>query len=128
MHVGDRESDMLALMRRAAELGHPADYLVRAAHDRVLEDGAGLFATVAASEPIGQVRFHYRPRRGVKARTVVQQLHVQRVRIGQRDPREVTCLIAREVDAPAGVRALQWRLLTNRSVVDVEEAAQLIDW
>ena len=30
VHVGDRESDMSALMKRAAALGHPADWLVRA--------------------------------------------------------------------------------------------------
>jgi hypothetical protein len=34
--VGDRESDMLALMVRAKELGHAADYLVRCQHNRAL--------------------------------------------------------------------------------------------
>lgn len=126
--VGDRESDLAPMMRRAAELGHPADWLVRAKHDRVLEDGGRLFARVAAEEPIGQVRFHYRPRRGVKAREVVQQIHLKSVRVGKRDPIDVTCVIAREIAAPAGVKALQWRLLTNRTVSDAAEASELIDW
>ena len=128
VYVGDRESDLAPLMRRAAELGHPADWLVRALHDRVLEDGAKLFASVGAETPIGQVRFRYRPRRGVKARDVVQQLHVRRVRIGKRAPIEATCLIAREIAAPAGVKALECRLLSNRTVASEEEAAELIDW
>ena len=128
VYVGDRESDLAPLMRRAAELDHPADWLVRARHDRVLEDGGKLFESVGAEAPIGQVRFRYRPGRGVKARDVVQQVHVQRVKIGKRSPIEATCLIAREIEVPAGVKALEWRLLSNRSVADEAAAAELIDW
>ena len=40
----------------------------------------------------------------------------------------VTCLVAREVGAPADVKPLEWRLLTNRETGDLETAAQLIDW
>jgi hypothetical protein len=40
----------------------------------------------------------------------------------------ISCLVAREIDAPAGVTPIEWRLLTNRDVPDLAEAAQLIDW
>ena len=41
---------------------------------------------------------------------------------------EVTCVIAREVDAPPDVKPIEWRLLTNRTVDTLESAAELIDW
>lgn len=40
----------------------------------------------------------------------------------------MTCVIAREVDAPVGVKPLEWRLLTNRLVLNLESAVELIDW
>ncbi|MBK3824464.1 IS4 family transposase, partial [Paraburkholderia aspalathi] len=39
-----------------------------------------------------------------------------------------TCVIAREIDAPAGVAPVEWRLLSNREVADFDQAVQLIDW
>ena len=72
---------ILTSMHRAAQLEHPADWLVRARHDRVLPEGDKLFADVLADKPVGQVSFHFRPRRGVKARDVVPQLHVKRVKL-----------------------------------------------
>lgn len=55
--VGDRESDILALLVRAHELGYPADYLVRCQHNRVLPEGGKLWDRVMASAPLGHVRF-----------------------------------------------------------------------
>lgn len=40
----------------------------------------------------------------------------------------VSCLVAREIPAPADVTPTECRLLTNRDVLDLAEAAQLIDW
>ena len=132
VHVGDRESDMSALMKRAAALDHPADWLVRAKTDRVLggeqTDGAKLFATVLGTAPVGEVRFVHRPGRGKKTRDVVQQVHLKRVRLGKRDKLGATCVIAREVHPPEGEEPIEWRLLTNREITTVEEAAELIDW
>ena len=41
---------------------------------------------------------------------------------------EATCIIAREIDAPADVEPIEWRLLTNRSATTSEEVIELIDW
>jgi hypothetical protein len=37
-----------------------------------------------------------------------------------------TCRVAREFDAPAGVKPIEWRLLTNRTASTAEEALELI--
>jgi hypothetical protein len=39
-----------------------------------------------------------------------------------------TCIVAREIDAPAGVKPIEWRLLTNREAATAEAVAGLIDW
>ena len=40
----------------------------------------------------------------------------------------LSCLVAREIHAPADVTPIEWRLLTSREVSDLAAAAQLIDW
>lgn len=39
-----------------------------------------------------------------------------------------TCVVAREYDAPTGVKPIEWRLLTNREAHTVEAVVELIDW
>jgi hypothetical protein len=41
VYLADREADMVAMMRRSCELGTPADWLVRAKHNRCLPDEDG---------------------------------------------------------------------------------------
>lgn len=141
--VGDRESDILALMAKAQELGHAADYLVRCQHNRALPQGGKLWGEVMQSECIGGVAFEIPAGRGRKARLVKQEIRMQRVRLSdgkkkgkengneqanEKGQIEVTCLMASEIDPPAGTQPVVWRLLTNRVASTLEEACELIDW
>ena len=128
--VGDRESDMLALMLRAKALEHAADYLVRCQHNRALPQGDKLWERVMKSEPLGVVVFSMPAGRGRKARTVKQELRLERVSMGdgRRGQIEVTCLIASETHPPPGTEPVVWRLLTNRTASTLQEARELIDW
>jgi len=76
VYVADREADMVELMCRARELDTPADWLVRAKHDRCLPggDGVRLWASTASGEPVGQITFVTGARESQKSRTVHQQL------------------------------------------------------
>ena len=40
----------------------------------------------------------------------------------------MTCLLAEEVNPPAGTKPVVWRLLSNRPVNTQEQAVELIDW
>jgi hypothetical protein len=40
----------------------------------------------------------------------------------------VTALLAREQHPPAGEKAIEWRLLTNRPAATLEDAVELIEW
>jgi hypothetical protein len=132
VYVADREADMVEMMRRARDLGTPADWLVRAKHDRCLADGEGvrLWDAVTAGVPLGEISFTLDGRAKQKPREVRQQLWARPVLIGdgKKGQIEATCIVAREVNAPAGVKPVEWRLLTNRAATTLEQASELIDW
>jgi hypothetical protein len=132
VYLADREADILALMIRARDLEHPADWLIRAKHNRALPDGEGekLWARVLATEPLGEIRFTLPPGRGRRSREVRQAIYAHRVSFSDRRGGrvEATCVIAREIDAPAGVKPIEWRLLTNRRAETLEAAVELVDW
>jgi hypothetical protein len=130
VYVADREADMIALMMRAQELGTPADWLIRSTHDRSLPESAKLWSTTSEGEPIGEIGFTMGSRHGVKAREVRQHVWLRRVELPAEKGQSVvaTCLVAREFDAPAGVKPIEWRLLTNREATTLQQATELIDW
>ncbi len=131
VYVADREADILALMRRAQQLGNPADWLLRAQHNRALPQGGKLWEATRETEPLGEIRFTLPAGRGRKARQVQQQLYARRVTLSERqggEAVEATCVIAREVSAPDQGKPIEWRLLTNRAVETLEQAAELIEW
>lgn len=132
VYVADREADMVEMMRCARDLGTPADWLVRAKHNRCLpdEDGAKLWDATTIGAPLGEITFAIGSRENQKGRTVHQQLWASAVEIkdGKQGRIAVTCVVAREVGAPIGVKPIEWRLLTNRIVTTQEQAIELIDW
>ncbi|MFJ4293625.1 IS4 family transposase [Cupriavidus sp. NPDC089707] len=130
VYVADREADLMALLLRAQELDTPADWLIRAAHNRCLPDGEKLWQRTGSGKPVGEIAFTMGSRHGVKARTVRQQLWMQRVELpaGKGKTVAATSIIAREFDVPAGVKPIEWRLLTNRVADSLDEAIELIDW
>jgi hypothetical protein len=130
VYVADRESDLFELMHRAHELGHPADYVLRSKHDRALPEGGRLWASVKSDEPMGQIEFKMPARNNQPERTVRQQIWVRTCQIsgGKKCTLTVTCVIACEINPPEGVKPLEWRLLTNRSVETLGQAMEIIDW
>ncbi|MGF6511008.1 IS4 family transposase [Paraburkholderia sp. 32] len=130
VYVADREADLMALMERADALGNPADWLVRASHNRSLPEGDKLWERATCGEAVGEIDFPMAARQGVKARMVRQRLWLQRVQLPASKGKSIaaTCLVARELDAPAGVKPIEWRLLTNRAATTLDEATELIEW
>lgn len=131
--VGDRESDIYALFaRRPAHV----QLLIRAAQDRGLEDGGLLFAAAEAWPGLGTQTVQIPPRRpGDKGRTALVTLRagpvvVRRPRHGRcegnPDTLPLTLVEAREMDAPAGVEPLHWRLLTTLEAGTAEQAAEVV--
>lgn len=131
IYVADREADILELMQRAHALENPADWLIRARHNRKLgQDEAKLWEQVGQAKMLGEIQFYLPPRAGRQGRQLTQQLRSLRVRFADGDSGtfEVTALLAREINPPEGEKAVEWRLLTNRLASTPDEAAELIDW
>lgn len=130
VYVADREADILELMVTARDLGQPVDWLIRSKHNRSLPEGGKLWGDTMEGAPLGQIRFTLPMREGEKARDVTQQVWVRRLALpdGQGAEVMVSCIVAQELNAPRGVKPVEWRLLTNREVVDLASAIELIDW
>ena len=131
VYVADREGDIRALMDLAARRGHPADWLVRAQHNRNTALGDKLWDRLARTEPLGEVEFMLPAAPGRTARRVRQTLYSERVTLpAQRGAPAlaVTAILAREEHPPVGEKALEWRLLTNRLAETLEQVVELIEW
>jgi hypothetical protein len=128
--VSDRESDIMALMVRARDLNYPADYLVRSRHNRALPTGGKLWKDVENEAILGHVIFDLPAGRGRKARKVTQALRVKRVTLkdGAKGTIDATCIVATEINPPANVKPVIWRLLTNREAISFDQVCELIDW
>ncbi len=113
-------------MQRADALGTPADWLIRSTHNRSLDGGEKLWPKVLKTEAVGEIQFAMAARAGQRARTVKQALYMKPVTL--RCGLAVTCVIAKEIDPPAGVKPVEWRLLTNRVPAGRDELVELIDW
>lgn len=131
VYVADREGDLRALMDKAARRGHPADWLVRATHNRNTEAGEKLWARVEQTPALGEVEFTLPAAPGRPARTVCQTLYRETVTLPARKgvpTVTVTAILAREEHPPMGEKAIVWRLLTNRPAETLVAMVELIDW
>ncbi|MCW5263381.1 IS4 family transposase [Verminephrobacter eiseniae] len=128
--VGDREADIVEMMRRARDLGHPADWLIRSKHNRTLPEGSKSWAQTIVATPSGEIEFTLAARTAEAARVVRQQIWARALNIpdGAGGQLTVTCVVAKETNPPAGCKAVQWHLLTNRMASDFAEVVEWIDW
>ena len=131
--IGDRENDIYHAFARRPE---GADLLVRAAHDRALEDGGRLFAELDALAVAGRAELDLPAKPGRKARRVqvavrFMTAQIARPRNGRREglPKSlaVTVVDVREEAPPAGESPLHRRLLTTHTVGDAAEAFAVAD-
>jgi hypothetical protein len=134
--VGDRESDVYELFELAAHTEHAPGLLVRAEHDRkVLEEQKHLWPAVHA-QPLAALQVLCLPRQGNRgAREATLEIRwaalklcpPQRLGPGKA-PVAVWAVLAQERDAPAGVKPLEWMLLSTVPVASAEDALQRLNW
>jgi hypothetical protein len=131
--IGDRENDIYQ-----AFAGRPAgaDLLVRAAHDRALEDGGKLFAMIDALPVAGRAELDLPAKPGRKARQAKVAVRfttaqIARPRNGLREglPASLPVIVVdvREETPPAGESPVHWRLLTTHAVTNAAEAFAVAD-
>ena len=130
VYVADREGDMLDLMKKAHTLNHPADWLIRAKHNRSLGKEEKLWDAVDKQPVLAKITFIKPRKKGQKARHIQQEIKVLRCTLSPKSPCpvEVTLVYAKEINPPKGCRPIVWRLMTNRRVQNELDAIEMIDW
>ena len=130
--IADRESDIFAAF---AERPAKVDLLVRAAHDRCLDDGGRLFAWIDALPVADHAELDLPAKPGRKARKARVAIRFSEVTLAR--PRNgvqaglpasvsLTVVDVREVDPPPG-EVVHWRLLTTHAARDAAEAFAVAD-
>jgi hypothetical protein len=133
--VADREGDVYEFFAQAQAYG--VDLLVRAAWDRRVEDPQGyVWATLAKAPLLAQQRLQL-PRSPGRAPRVAK-LSLRAGPITLRPPHNTTdatlqpislwALWACERRPPAGVKAIEWMLLTTIPIDSAEQACERLQW
>ena len=134
--VGDREADLYANWARVPEAGF--DLLMRTMNDRRLAGGGMLFAAADSFPVAGQHKIALPAREpGQIRRTAVVELRLGEVTICR--PRQehdrslpntvrLRLIEVREIDPPAGVNPLHWRLMTTHQINDAAAAWEIVGW
>jgi len=133
--VADREADIYDLFalprRRGSEL------LIRAAHNRRVNDEGYLWETVGRAPVAGEYTFTIQRREDVPARQATMRVRATQVmiqpprhRTGRSSLRAIPvyAVLAQEEAAPAGVKAVQWLLLTTLAVTTFDAALSCVRW
>jgi len=131
--IADRESDIFeafALRPEGVEL------VVRAAHDRSLQTGQALFATIDAVPAAGRAALDLPAKPGRKRRTA--QLEARFMAVSLSRPKSglrtglppsiaLNLVDIREIDPPPGETPIHWRLLTTHAVTGAAQAWAVAD-
>ena len=134
--LADREGDLYEL-HEAPQLGPTNLHLVvRAQHDRRLEDHQKLWAHLAA-QPLGAAqsvtvpRAHGQPARTATLEARWAEVVIQAPVVGLKKgwpPLRLWAVWVREVDAPAGLEPIEWMLLTDLTVRGAAAAWEIVAW
>jgi Transposase DDE domain len=134
--VGDREADIYANWASVPEAGF--HLLMRAMKDRRLADGGMLFAAAAGFSVAGRRTIElpaHEP--GQLKRTAAVELRFGEVVISRPDHEHDRSLAGavrlrlievREIDPPADVDPLHWRLMTTHRIDDAAGAWDIVGW
>jgi hypothetical protein len=134
--VGDREADVYEVFREATQQPHGPKLLIRATHNRKLQNEQACLWEHLHSVPIAGVQELALPRRGRQPARVAQ-LAVRFAAVSLRAPVRdhphgpsipVWAVLATEQDAPEGMEPLQWLLLSTLAVDSFEQAKEKLRW
>jgi len=136
IYIADRESDIYELFVEAqARQGAKAHLLIRALHDRKVLEGGKLWQEVEKAPVLGEVEFDVPKSDGEPSRHIVQTLQAARLKLkapyrpDKKMPDvDVTVILAREKNPPAGTDPAEWMLLGTMPVETFEEAAEKLQW
>jgi hypothetical protein len=133
--VADREGDIYELFAEALRTPGGPKLLVRAQHNRALQDEDERLIEMLQAQPIAGFQPVTLPRQNTRTSREAT-LAIRFTTVTLRPPPgksylgrlEVQLVLAREEDAPAGVEPIEWRLLTTVAVQNFEQACEKVAW
>ena len=133
--VGDREADVYELFREAAEHLEGPKLLIRAEHNRQLEDEQRRLWQTLQDKPIAGIQVLQVPRQGSRAAREAR-LAIRFAAVSLCAPTgyqgaasiPVCAVFAQEQEVPAGVKPLEWLLLSTLPVTTFEQAIEKLIW
>jgi hypothetical protein len=133
--VADRESDLYELFAQALAAPNGPGVLVRAQHDRGVEQSTRrLFAHLTRTPVAGRLGVQVPRRPGQAARTAQVSVRFRAVRLSApwlkagQPALTLWAVEVREAHPPRGCAPLHWRLLTTEAVTTLAQATQIIGW
>jgi hypothetical protein len=133
--MGDREADIYEMFTEAARAPAGPKLLIRAKHDREVQDEpARLFDTLQGQPIAGYQRVKLPRQKNRPAREANLAIRFAALTLcAPQDKRPlgpiaIWALLAREEQAPEGVEPVQWRLLTDMAVESFEQASEKVAW
>lgn len=148
IHVMDREGDCFEMMAELHAAGE--QFVVRAAHDRVIEEAEGRLSALLEGKPVianrdvwigarrsskkvppkSRSKLPVVPSRGAKLEVRFSQVTLaapRDARLTKRTPLALWVVDVLEVSPPEGATPVHWRLLTNRPIIDADAALAVVD-
>jgi hypothetical protein len=133
--VADREADIYELFAEATQDPSGPQLLIRAQHDRALEDEtARLFKTITAQPIAGYLHVQIPRQKDRPARQAKLAIRFATLKVcppqGKADlpVLQLQAVYALEEHAPKGEEPVDWRLLTTLPVQDFEQATEKVRW
>ncbi len=133
--VGDREADIYELFAEAARDPAGPKLLVRAKHNRKVQDeSARLFETIQAQPIAGYQSVHIARHKDRPAREAELAIRFAALTLcappdkPQLPAIALWVVLAREEDAPTGAEPIEWLLLTTVAVENFEQACERVAW
>jgi hypothetical protein len=134
IHLADREADIYELFCTRCP---GRDFLIRATHNRALEEGGILWKHVAEQPSVATVQLEIPDSRGRKTTPVEAEVRFMKVSIRRPSTSkneckaiEVTAVEVRQIGEklPGQKALIHWKLLTSLEVGSVVEAVQCVKW
>lgn len=142
IHVMDREADSFSLLASLTEAN--CRYVVRANHDRTLEEGLKLWDALNEVEgklfrevTLSRRRFinqrYAKPARSARRATLQirsTRVNVPRPEAAQSKHTNIPVWVVQvfEPDCPLGEPPVEWTLLTSEPIRNLDDAARVVDW
>lgn len=136
VELGDRESDIYEVFDQALIGPENLHVVVRAQHNRTLQEQAKLWEYMASQPVRGQLHLQVPRRPGQTARKAVLEMRWAEITICASEVRlkrhwpalKLSAVWVKEIDPPPGEEPLEWMLLSDLPVSSWEQAVQRVQW